>query len=70
MLHSNSCVSLFRFHGGWVAPNIYFLGFAGVVDFCGIRIGGLSGIYKQSDFRRGVCVFPLVPCNASPQAAH
>lgn len=27
-------------YGGWVAPNIYYLGRAGVVNFGGIRIGG------------------------------
>jgi len=31
------------YHGGWVAPNIYFMGFAGVVKFRGLRIAGLSG---------------------------
>ncbi|KAI9093725.1 lariat debranching enzyme, C-terminal domain-containing protein [Phlyctochytrium arcticum] len=41
------------FHGGWVAPNIYFLGFAGVVKFGGLRIGGMSGIYKKHDYDRG-----------------
>lgn len=30
-------------YGGWVAPNIYYLGYAGVVNVNGLRIGGLSG---------------------------
>jgi hypothetical protein len=36
-----------------VAPNIYYMGFAGVVRFGGLRIAGLSGIYDERDFVRG-----------------
>jgi len=40
-------------YGGWVAPNIYFMGAAGVVNFGGLRIGGISGIYKSHDYPYG-----------------
>lgn len=40
-------------YGGWVAPNIYYLGYAGVIQVAGIRIAGLSGIFKGRDFKMG-----------------
>lgn len=61
-------------YGGWVAPNIYYLGYAGVINIAGIgcflplilnnlyyylvvvlglRIAGLSGIYKSRDYLKG-----------------
>ncbi|KAF1770997.1 hypothetical protein GCK72_002821 [Caenorhabditis remanei] len=36
-------------NGGWVAPNIYYMGFANCIQFAGLRIAGLSGIYKIFD---------------------
>lgn len=40
--------------GGWAAPNIFYLGSAGVINFGGLRVGGVSGIYKAHDFHKGV----------------
>lgn len=45
------------YHGGWICPNIYFLGFAGVVNFGGLRIGGISGIHKPHHFNMGKCTY-------------
>jgi lariat debranching enzyme len=46
-------ISSRRYHGGWLAPNIYFLGHAGCIQVNGIRIAGASGIFKSSDFNLG-----------------
>ncbi|KAI9917565.1 hypothetical protein PsorP6_013085 [Peronosclerospora sorghi] len=40
-------------YGGWVAPNIFYLGAAGVINVAGLRIAGLSGIYKQQHYTTG-----------------
>uniref|UniRef100_A0A0R3RI90 DBR1 domain-containing protein n=1 Tax=Elaeophora elaphi TaxID=1147741 RepID=A0A0R3RI90_9BILA len=40
-------------YGGWVAPKIYYLGHASVVQFAGLRIAGLSGIYNKNDYNMG-----------------
>lgn len=58
-----------RYHGGWLAPNIYYLGAAGSIYINptasspsrAIRLSGLSGIYKSFDYRRGH--FESVPFN-------
>ncbi|KAI3619282.1 hypothetical protein WG66_012648 [Moniliophthora roreri] len=41
------------YHGGWLAPNIYYLGHAGCVQFNGLRIAGASGIFKGYNFSKG-----------------
>jgi lariat debranching enzyme len=50
---TNNDAHIRRYHGGWLAPNIYFLGHAGCVQVNGIRIAGMSGIYKAGDYRLG-----------------
>ena len=49
-----------RYYGGWLADNIYYLGKTGVVSVGGLRIGGISGIFKAAFYRRGYTEsFPL-----------
>jgi lariat debranching enzyme len=40
------------YHGGWLAPNIYYLGAANVIRYGPCRIVGISGIFKDSHFRK------------------
>ena len=40
------------YYGGWVAPNIYYLGAANLVRFGPLRIAGLSGIWKGYDYSK------------------
>lgn len=56
-------MTLFIYLGGWVAPNIYYMGYANVINFGGLRIAGLSGIFKPMDFYKGH--FELPPYNPS-----
>ncbi len=51
--HEASNVLQSLYYGGFVAPNIYFLGFAGVVNFGFLRISGLSGICNDAHYRYG-----------------
>lgn len=48
--HEASNVLQSLYYGGFLAPNIFFLGFAGCVRYRGLRIAGLSGIFNQSTF--------------------
>lgn len=41
------------YYGGWVAENIYFLGYSGVINVNGVRIAGVSGIHNYSDWKKG-----------------
>lgn len=40
------------YYGGWVAPNIYYMGAANVLRVGPLRIAGLSGIWKGFDYRK------------------
>ena len=49
--HENSKYFRELYYGGWIAPKIYFLGYSGVVKVnagsFSLRVGGISGIYKE-----------------------
>lgn len=41
------------YYGGWLAPNIYYLGAAGCIEVGGVPVAAASGIYKEHDYTRG-----------------
>ena len=51
------------YYGGWVAPNIYYLGAANVLRVGPLRIAGVSGIWKGYDYRK--THFERLPYNSS-----
>ncbi|ORY85613.1 lariat debranching enzyme, C-terminal domain-domain-containing protein [Protomyces lactucae-debilis] len=51
--HESSAYMQELYHGGWVAPNIYYLGSAGIVRYKGLRIAGISGIWQKEHYIRG-----------------
>jgi len=40
------------YYGGWAAPNIYYMGAANVVRVNGVRIAGMSGIWKGYNYNK------------------
>ncbi|KAI3652048.1 hypothetical protein MP228_003351 [Amoeboaphelidium protococcarum] len=40
-------------YGGWVCENMYYLGRTNMVQCGNLRIGGLSGIYKEYNYGKG-----------------
>ncbi|EPY53446.1 RNA lariat debranching enzyme Dbr1 [Schizosaccharomyces cryophilus OY26] len=40
-------------YGGWIAPNIYYMGRSSVICIGNLRIAGISGIYSEFDYRKG-----------------
>lgn len=57
-------------YGGLVAPNIFYLGPAGVVTFRGLRIAGLSGVYTPHNFRKPPLEAPPYPGNTLKSVYH
>lgn len=39
-------------YGGWLAPNIYYLGAANMIRYGPLRIAGLSGIFHRGDYNK------------------
>ncbi|KAJ6024133.1 Lariat debranching enzyme [Penicillium herquei] len=50
------------YYGGWVAPNIYYLGAANVLRLGPLRISGMSGIWKPYDY--GKVHYERLPYNS------
>lgn len=51
--HEASNVLEENYYGGWITKNIFYLGKAGVIQFKGLRIAGVSGIFKDFDYYKG-----------------
>lgn len=55
------------YYGGWVAPNIYYIGAANVLRLGPLRIAGLSGIWKGYDYRKSH--FERLPYNKDDEGS-
>lgn len=51
--HEASNVLEENYYGGWILEKVFYLGKSGVVNFKGITIAGLSGIFKVNDYFKG-----------------
>lgn len=40
-------------YGGWIAPNIYYMGYSNVLKMNGVRIAGISGIFNRNSSNKG-----------------
>lgn len=56
--------------GGLVAPNMYFLGNAGVVLYRGLRIAGVSGVYTRHNYEKRRVERPPYPRNQIKSVYH
>lgn len=56
--------------GGIVAPNMYFLGNAGVISYRGLRIAGLSGVYTEHNYEKMRTETPPYPRNQIKSVYH
>lgn len=43
---------IYRPNGGWICQNIFYLGYSGIFEFCGLKIAGVSGIYSERYFEK------------------
>lgn len=72
-IHGNhECVNYLKelYFGGWVAPNIYYMGYSGVINFGGVRIGGVSGIWGEHDSKKGHYERPPYRAGSSKSSYH
>ena len=42
-----------RYYGGWLAPNIYYLGHSGCIRIGPLTLAGISGIFSEHHYRCG-----------------